>query len=557
MSFNKKLITTKVLLTALFAISILGCGRPLTSPLFMQTKRVNLLMPTDEEGKKNSTILSEKVEYKQKIDTIKSINDNQKPKDNTSNIKSKALQEVTVTSNRPKIKITNIRNGHITLNFLLSVPSIFNNDNYRIILTPSIINGDSTEMLAPVVLIGSNFRKKQEEEHKKLLKLDSMSVDKNKYDNVFFDKKKHRKFMYSIQSRYLNEYIKNYDTMMDYMRWYNIMQDRYSYFNSLTKGEFKKKMNDKALVALSNIYKAKTYGKDTTKYHDQYIKYSNGALSDSLSNAYKREITESIVPAKFAKFFSKIPSLDSLKNLSTTEIDSQRISKHTYDYIAIEKNERYQKDRSFIIESMPFKKIENAKEYILVKPNEHINYLYSQDIPVTETLSKKLKVILSTKIMATDKSTWNQNCVDTLSFVVTGLNDLADTTLLNSYKYKEEYYNNYKAGLDRLKVRDYAGALTILRFFPDYNAAICLVGLGMNDKALELLNKIEPTGKSLYLKSIVLVRLNKLEEAKEALTEACKRESFLGYKADIEPELSKILKDQDFRQKIQDIADGL
>lgn len=539
----------------LIAFAFYGCNKPLTSSIFMQSKRVEIYLPTATEEKNNSSIVAENVSFKQKIDTIKPTNvDTANVKDG---VKSLKLQEVVVTSNRPKIKISTIRNGHITVNFLVSVPEVFMNDNYRVVLSPKLISGDSLIDMKPFVFVGKNFKKKQDEEQYKLKLGDSLTVDKFKYDSVFFLTNKHAYFMNHLQKRYLRDYYKRYAKMKDYIRWNNIMQERFTYFNAIKEGRFNQRNANRSLDALDDIYNATIAKKDTTKFVLKYKTISSQEYTDSLRNLYSRKISKDITPSRFADIYSEYPSTDNIKNFSTTERDSVKIAKHMYDYIAIAKNEMFRNNKKRIMDNMRFTAIDPVKDKVMIEPKKAATVMYSEDIPVTENLAKNLKVVVDTKVLATDLSTWKQNSIDTLSFIVTGMNDLADTTMVEAYKYNQQYYNDYKAGLDRLKVRDYTGALTILRFYPDYNAAVCLVALGTNDKALELLNKIPETGKSLYLKAIVLSRLNKIEEAKSTLENACRKESFLGYKADIEPELAKLFEDEKYKKKIQDIADGI
>lgn len=550
----KKYIKSIVIISLL--TSFFGCSKPLTTALFMQSKRVEIYLPTAKEEKNQSSVIAENVTYKQKIDTIKPENNNSE-NSKQDGIKSLNLQEVVITSNRPKIKISNIRNGKITLNFLMSIPEVFMNDKYRVSVYPKLINGDSVMDMNPIVFIGSEFKKKQDKEYAKIKIEDSLTVAKMKYDSVFFCNKKHSYFMSHLQKRYLRDYYKRYDKMKDYIRWNSIMQERFMHFNALYEGRYNQRNADKALDVLDDIYNAMIAKKDTTKLSLKYKEISSKEYTDSVKNIYSRKITRDIVPERFLDIYCEYPSTDSIKNFSTTELDSIKIAKQLYDYVAIAKNEQFNNNREKIIESIRFKRIDSIKEMINIEPYKSKVIMYSEDVPVTESLSKNLKLVIDTKVMATDLSTWKQKGIDTLSFIVTGLNDLADTTMLEAYKYNQQYYDDYKAGLERLKVRDYTGALTILRFYPDYNASVCLVALGMNDKALELLNKIPETGKSLYLKSIVLVRLNRIDEAKKALEDACRKESFLGYKADIEPELSKLFEDEDFSSKIQNIADGI
>ncbi len=560
---SSKYIKSSILLLALMIIVILNsCSKgitssdTLTSSLYMQHKRIEAFLPTDKEEKALSTTINEVVKYQQKIDTIRP---EKKKEENTDDeVKSFALQEVSVVADRPKIKISNIRNGMVTLKFMISVPKIFANKDWRVLLSPKLINGDKTHNMKPVVLFGENFAKEQESQYNKFAKFDSTFVDKSKYDSLFFDNKKHTKYMKDLESLYLNEYELEYKNLMDYIQWRKTMEERNAYFNIIYQAKYRQGLHNKALSLLSKKYKEDLFGDDTTNTSQKY-KDVLDKLSDSIASKEKYNlIKENNVLPKFKRFYENNITPENIEFKTVSEKDSLNFAKHTYKEKDIVKNELIHNDKDRYFDNMVFlKKIDSAKMEIKLAPDSALTLLYTEDIPVTEDLSKKLFITMDTRVLAIDRSSWAQKGIDTLSFVVTGLNDLADDSLLEAYKYNEKYYNDYKAGLDRLKVRDYTGALTILRYYPDYNATIALFALGMNDKALELVNKIPQTGKSLYLKSMILVRLNQIDEAKNTLKEAVRKESFLGYKADAEPELAKLFEDEKFKTEIQEIADGL
>lgn len=542
---------------AIFVLMLIAsCAKPITSPLYMQFKRVEAFLPTDKEEKAHSMTLNEVVKYQQKIDTIRPEKKQEEKVDD--GMKSFALQEVSVVANRPKIKISNIRNGMVTLKFMISVPKIFANKDWRVVLSPKLMNGDKVQDMKPVVLSGENFAKMQEIQYAKFAKFDSAFVDKSKYDSVFFDKEKHTTYMKDLERLYLSEYKIRHKNLIDYIEWRKLMEERYAYFSTIYKGNYKQKLQNKSIDLLYDKYKEDLYEDDTTETSQEY-KETIEKLSDSIAiKNLEIGLKDINILPKFRKFYNNNINQYNLEFKNVSEKDSINFAKHSYKEHDIAKNELLYNDRDRYFDNIvSLKKIDNAKMEFKLSPDTALTFLYTEDIPVTEDLAKKLFITMDTRVLAVDKSSWAQKGLDTLSFVVTGLNDLADDSLLEAYKYNEKYYNDYKAGLDRLKVRDYTGALTILRYYPDYNATIALFALGMNDKALELVNKIPQTGKSLYLKSMILARLNQIDEAKNTLKEAVRKESFLGYKADAEPELAKLFEDKEFIIEIQEIADGL
>mgnify|MGYP003623289603 CR=1 FL=1 len=121
----------------------------LTQQLFMQHKRVNIDYPADGSNNGNGGILAEQVtystysepapemdesEYESKLDTNKVYN----------------LSGVTVAS---KLRFTSVREGHVNVDFVIHVPKELISDDYRIQLTPELINKDSVMKLKNVVLL--------------------------------------------------------------------------------------------------------------------------------------------------------------------------------------------------------------------------------------------------------------------------------------------------------------------------------------------------------------------------------------------------------------------
>ena len=115
----------------------------------------------------------------------------------------------------------------------------------------------------------------------------------------------------------------------------------------------------------------------------------------------------------------------------------------------------------------------------------------------------------------------------------------------------------YKQGLERMATRDYRGALEHLRKYPDYNAAVALVGLEDDERALQVLNQLGANGKVEYLKAFCLARLKRVEEAREALMRAVKQQSFLVYKAETEPVFAPLLADPAFLKQLKSEAEEL
>lgn len=529
---------------------LFSCSAPITKGLFLQSGRAHIYLPTDKEEKNG--VLAEQVSYQTKVDTIKSI---KKPIDELG--AGIDLQTLTVVADRPKVKISTIRNGKINLRFLVTLPKQFMDPRWQVVLTPKLINGEEIQPLPPIVLKGREFSHKQQEEHERYSKFESSIVDSAKYDSVFFNRKKVDRHINRLQRSYLNSYLRDFRKQKAYDRWLRIFQERQMYFNARKTGNYEALINRKALSTLMKSYHMDLYGEDSTgmmrAFSEKYDQKHREKYLESKLIKIKREH----VPLAFQTHFERQLTMDSLKNRSVTEKDSIRLAKHTYDFKAIARNESKRKFKdTYRKHIIHFPMIEGANVEDSIKQGRDYVHMYSQDIEVTENLARRLKLVLDTRVTAIDQTSWGQSGIDTLSFIVSGLNDLVDNTLID--RLSEEQKKDYEQGLKRLAVRDYRGAVEILRFFPDYNSALCLTALGHNDQALKLIEQLTPTGKIEYLRAIIYARRGDWDSAQNSLISAAKLESVLAFKVDVDPEFTKLLEQYpNLTNELIEIADGL
>ncbi|MFI3294149.1 MAG: tetratricopeptide repeat protein [Rikenellaceae bacterium] len=100
----------------------------------------------------------------------------------------------------------------------------------------------------------------------------------------------------------------------------------------------------------------------------------------------------------------------------------------------------------------------------------------------------------------------------------------------------------YARGVKLLQQRQYPKALYILNSYNDRNTIIALLSMGHDERALEVLDKQPQNATTHYLLAIVLARLNRREEALEEYEKACKLEPRMEFRANLDPEITKLLK---------------
>lgn len=101
----------------------------------------------------------------------------------------------------------------------------------------------------------------------------------------------------------------------------------------------------------------------------------------------------------------------------------------------------------------------------------------------------------------------------------------------------------YMAGVRALKELDYKRAVTLLRPYDDYNAALAFMSADYNHSALDVLSRLDDTdSKVCYLKAMVLSRLEQHEEAMKYFELSLAYDPYLVHRANLDPEMSRLVK---------------
>lgn len=529
---------------ALAALALASCAkRPLTSALFEQSGRAHIYLPTQKEER--SGILAERVSYQTKVDTIRPDRSktNTTSNDDDPTMKTRELDLFTVVADRPKVKISTVRNGLINLSFLTTVPRTFMDERYQVVLYPTLINGDKRVAMPPLVLQGNKFREAQDAEYAKYAKFEESIIDSAKYDSIYFDTKRHNAFITRLQRSYLDSYARDYALQMRYDRWKQNMEQRYIDHKARVTGAYDSRTATSHLEALRKAYDLDLYGEDSASLRRRVDSIYTIERRSKAIDSKARTIRLEDVPSNFRTLYKHNLTLDSLRNKSVTEQDSIDVARHTYKHRDIARNEAKRDNKETIKSHLIYlKRIDSAHRVEAIAPGQDYAYMYSEDIPVTEDLQRKLQVVVDTRVTALDRSTWWQAGRDTLSYIVSGMNDLVD--LSQAKRLSGAELEEYEQGLKRLAVRDYYGALEIFNRYPDYNAAVCLLALGHNPQAEKFLEYLKPAnGKVDYLKAITQLRLGNKDKAKEMLLSAARKDPQMGYRSEIDPEFASLYRE--------------
>ena len=115
--------------------------------------------------------------------------------------------------------------------------------------------------------------------------------------------------------------------------------------------------------------------------------------------------------------------------------------------------------------------------------------------------------------------------------------DMVQDTLVTTVLDEE-----YMAGVQAIRDRDYETAITVLRPYQDYNAAVAFCALDYNASALAILEALPETDQVNYLLAVIYSRQGKDRDAVEHYLQACRQNPALIHRGNLDPEISELIK---------------
>ena len=105
----------------------------------------------------------------------------------------------------------------------------------------------------------------------------------------------------------------------------------------------------------------------------------------------------------------------------------------------------------------------------------------------------------------------------------------------------------YMAGIEAMKELDYKRAVTILRPYDDYNAALAFMAADYNHSAMDVLSRLDDSDpKVCYLMAMVLTRMEQYEEARKYYGLCLAYDPYMRHRANLDPEMYRLVNDDEF-----------
>ncbi|GAB6007942.1 OmpA family protein [Dysgonomonas reticulitermitis] len=424
-----------------FSYSSKSPKEAMVKPLFMQSKRANIELPFQEKSKlgAGSATISEEVTY---INPEKITEETQSNK-TTSLSDVQQLSEVVITA---KSRFTPERNGRVNVDFILRVPKEILSENWRVTLSPILLHNDSIIPLKDVILKGPAFYAKQKQDYKDYDEYLKSIIGKDQYDEVFFDKAGTDKDIRNRQNLYYEEYYKEWSKQMEYEKWKTEKSKFDATQLAKLSGYRQRFYNEYVRKAREQVIRDMAKGKDTLGLFDHYMKKFNKNAQSLVLDDEDFKINYMKLPAKFREAYEAGRTLDDIMNNVMTEADSIEIASNRYMFEAIAENEMKSSRKEEVEkELIPFPYEEGMRLDTIIETNKAFVYLYKQDHPVTVGL-KKLRLTMDAHVDAMDRSRYVMPPADTISYYISSLAQLADTSLIfKRTKLHRDAYNRLAA----------------------------------------------------------------------------------------------------------------
>lgn len=405
-------------------------GELAVKPLFMQSKRANIELPDAPAGLQGA--LSEQVSYRHadnasqvllRGDSIKKMKQSGRLQE------MQYLNEVVVTA-RTRSKFAPERDGRVRVDFIVHVPKELLDDSWRVTLFPRLLHNDSVVALDKLVLRGKIFAQKQAQDYKDYESYVSSIISPSAYDSIFLDRKSIAKRIRSRQEYYWDLYNKQRKEIDKYLRRRKLLDGRYQVLNSHREGKRLEKYHNAMLRGEEHVLRLLATGRDTTGIMASYLRKFENPGNQLPESEKRREFVERLLTGRDRDFYLNGIKPEDIPNLVTTEEDSIGIARHSYFYGAIAENESRQRRMGEVEkELIPFPEEGGARLDSIVAADAALRYYYSQDYRVMPGL-RSLRVFMDGRVDATDRSAFSLAGSDTLTYMISSLAQLADTTLM-------------------------------------------------------------------------------------------------------------------------------
>lgn len=552
--FRRKRLGASIFFASLFIITsfiTISCSSNkelIVKPLFRQSQRVNVELPTEGwfvDSITGSVIASEIVVYTNedrggeyyKMDSV--INTPITGETDMVDL-TKGVHRLRSVEVKAKYRFAPEREGYINTDFLIVVPKGLISTDWRVVVDPILIHNDSLVSLKRVIVKGQEFAKKQKESYAEYRKFLGTLVSKPEYDKYFLDKKSVARDVKKQQTHYFDQYYNAWSKRVNFEKWKFDREDQDAFYYAKRMGYNFKKYNEYALKTLLETHPDERGTKISLGLSDEYRKKYE-KVTEGFPSLWKQEVmTEKVVPRRYRQTFRDGIAAKDIVNKYVTESDIRKISDNRYYFDEIAMNESAINRRHDIFKTMvryPYDDPQRVYLDSIVEGKEDFLLHYRHAYQVVEGL-KNVRVTLQSQVQAIDRSTYRTSAADTITYVVSSLSQLMDTTLIGKKNIVSRYASDSTTMYFEYPAND-------VRFNINYT-----INRAEMKKFLDLYERSKKNG--FTVDDITLIgstSLDGMASANERLS-ASRLEDVRGYISRMNPELSKIIKTRNIGEDI-------
>lgn len=481
-NYTKSHISSFILLLLLATVIVLvmfvSCSSNKMRPrieierLFMQTTKpeIDFLSGGGLQGQGGPRTISEEVSFTNMED--QSLDENEVFASNTAKLDTSKVYKLSEVVIKVKSHFAPERDGKVNLDFNIIAPVDILDPNWRLVLVPKLIDGDSICRLDTVVLVGEGFKDKQIGDYEAYEDFLSTIVDPSAYDSLFVNWKSLYKEIHQVQRRNFDDYRNQYDLIRGYENWKKMNEMEFLSMEALAMRHKKHMYSKYWRKAENQVTKNKEKGKVSDGIHEKYDEKYKKDYADFLKKMFSLHWLDSVdvdlnlhvqkdsilkrshVPRRYREIHKKRLTLGDIQAKAFTAEDSAKIAKHHYliDEIVLNELNMNRKDDIFkeIVE-FPYRSSQTGlKIDTVITAEDEIIYHYRQPWSVRPGM-KNLKIVLESRAEAIDRSIFAFPSSDTLTYFIASLSQLADESLITERKKLHKFlfdkgtvYPNYK-----------------------------------------------------------------------------------------------------------------
>ena len=291
----------------------------------------------------------------------------------------------------------------------------------------------------------------------------------------------------------------------------------------------------------------KEYRKKQMKGYRLYEDYLSKIIPDSadfIENFTHRRLLENFIDRNMPESFALMDDSSGNDASGLFGISASRTIRHYSMHSKIRFNEKLKADKGKMHKKFIKSPIETdlKKDSVLTAYESDIRYMYGKSIAVGPGI-KKIKVEIKGGIYENGKLICRIPPSDPLVFHISSIGDLADESIcrIETSGTAPAADSNYIKGVEALKKRKYAEALSRLERYCDYNTAVAYLCAGRNKEAIGVLEKLPDSPKKNYALAVAHARNGNKDKAVECYGKSVDSDPSMKFRGNLDPEIYSIV----------------